>query len=164
MKRLKNSTKKFLGVSLLSLCFFSFIANVNAVTMHAQSYNLYKGTVVGGNLYSTYSDDGNTLDIRARKRGWLIYYFQNHIHFNMEIHKYDQIMVYFTTVEVHVQIPVYAVYTDDTSKKFMLYDGNHTLNIDGSKYLDYICILYGYYTSDSSNQYIYIDLIAAVPV
>jgi hypothetical protein len=166
---LKRSTspKILLGISLMCIFSMAFMSTAQAyVYMHAESYQIIKGHYISGSIYSTFSDNEYTLDVKASHWWFFRYFYTLQVDFEMETHKYDNIVVDFTdNIGDTVIFRVY--YTDGSSEDAgEAQDGLHMFAIDDTKYLDRIRFVWGgdSYAWQYIAYYIYIDWVAATPI
>ncbi len=108
------------------------------------------------------ADDDNTLDIVGER--YAFWYYMIDVRFEMEVHRYSQIKVYFTE-NSYIDYEIWVYYTSGSPNPVLidsLQGGDYTLNVDSSRYLDTIV----FYTSIffTTQPRINIDFVAAVPV
>ncbi len=164
MRKLKTSTKTFLSVTLVSIFILSFISYAQAVTFPS-SYHLHKGTTVGGNINDVFYEDGYTLDIRLRRRGWINYFYEIIADFIVPPAEYEEIAIKFDHNIGSALLKITVVYWDE-EMVVVAWDSKgelHTHGINENKVLHYIRISYNKWTTTKTNYYVYIDLVTASP-
>ena len=115
MRKLKTSNKTLFSLTAVSLFILSFIISAQAASSIIVSYHLHKGTTVNGDLTSVwYQNDGRTLDIRLRRRGWLNYFYELDADFLVTVAKYNYIKWDFDHNLGSALIKISVYYRDNT--------------------------------------------------
>lgn len=160
---------------LIVICFVPALAEARPIPpdpppspySFPHSYTLLWGTVTGGYVWWTHIDDGNTFDIRAHWYWFISFFFSVEIQFHFTAHRCSKVYLEYSdnSFMSNGNANIYAHYTSG-SPTFLgsFHEGDYTINLDSSRYLVKIWIVWNEASGWAGDRYVKFDYLVAEKV
>ncbi len=170
MKNIKKSSRIMLFIAFISICCIPLISKAQfdpgdggggGYNLLPSSIHAHPGDTSSGNLESLYYYDFDVWKVKADQL-FSLYFATMEIGFPNT--KCYELKLSFdgTASGEHYDVNIYYT-TGDRERYYSLHDGYYTFDLDDTRYLDYIEVIFDYCKWFGGNYYIMIDWCVAKP-